>query len=185
MQAVNETSGKIITYEGAPIDAFFHSNSGGTTEMVSNVWGGSNFPYLQSVETAGESDYKQYSSEVTITKDELIDKLKQSHPDVNIDFSQNDCIKILENTESGRVKTIKFGNTEIAGTEARTLFELKSTNFSIKIDGDNITFSVIGYGHGVGMSQTGADSMAKKGSSCDDIIKHFYTGVEITYVNDL
>ena len=62
---------------------------------------------------------------------------------------------------------------------------LRSTNFTFSIDGDNITFSVVGYGHGVGMSQTGADSMAKQGSNYEDIIKHFYTGVEITYVNDL
>ena len=185
VKAVSETSGRIITYEGAPIDAFFHSNSGGTTETVSNVWGGTDLPYLQSVETSGESDYSQYSSEVTLTKDELINKLKENYPDVNIDFSAADAIKILEYTNSGRVKTIKFGNIEIAGTEARTLLGLRSTNFSFKIDGDNIIFSVTGYGHGVGMSQTGADSMAKAGSSCDDIIKHFYTGVEIIYVNDL
>ena len=83
------------------------------------------------------------------------------------------------------MKTIKFGNTEIAGTETRSLFALKSTNFSCTINGDNITFSVTGYGHGVGMSQTGADSMAKSGSNCDEIVKHFYTGVEVSFVNEL
>ena len=83
------------------------------------------------------------------------------------------------------MKTVKFGNHEISGVEARTLFGLKSTNFDITRDGDNIKFSVKGYGHGVGMSQTGADSMAKQGSSAEDIIKHFYTGVEITEVNKL
>ena len=80
------------------------------------------------------------------------------------------------------MKTIKFGNKEIAGTEARKIFGLRSTNFTFKIEGDNVIFSVIGYGHGVGMSQTGADSLAKSGSSCVDIIKHFYTGVEITTI---
>jgi stage II sporulation protein D len=185
VQAVDETSGKIITYNGNPIDAFFHSNSGGTTETVSNVWGGTDLPYLQSVETAGESDYSQYNSEVSISKNDLIDKLKAEYSDFEINFDEEDAIKILEYTDSGRVKTIKIGNTEIAGTKARSLLGLKSTNFSFSIDGDNVIFSVVGYGHGVGMSQTGADSMAKTGSSCEEIIKHFYTGVEITFVNEL
>ena len=91
----------------------------------------------------------------------------------------------MEYTESTRVKTVKFGNHEISGVEARTLFGLKSTNFEISRDGNNIKFSVKGYGHGVGMSQTGADSMAKNGSRAEEIIKHFYTGVEITEVNKL
>ena len=185
VNAVDSTKGKIITYKGKPIDAFFHSNSGGKTEAVINVWGGSNFPYLQSVETAGENNYSEYNSEVKFTKDELLKKLEEKHPDIKIDFKEKDVIKIIEYTESGRVKTIKFGNIQIAGTEARTLLGLKSTNFSFIIDNDNITFSVIGYGHGVGMSQTGADSMAKSGSSAEEIIKHFYTGVEISFVNDL
>ncbi len=183
--AVNDTSGKIITYENKPIDAFFHSNSGGITEVPVNVWGGTGYPYLQSVETSGEDAYTQYSSEVVLSQEELINKLKKKYTDISIDFANSDDIKILEYTESTRVKTVKFGNHEISGVEARTLFGLKSTNFEITRDGDNIKFSVKGYGHGVGMSQTGADSMAKQGSSAENIIKHFYTGVEITEVNKL
>ena len=80
---------------------------------------------------------------------------------------------------------MKFGNHELSGVEARTLFGLKSTNFEILKDGDNIKFSVKGYGHGVGMSQTGADSMAKLGSSAEEIIRHFYTGVEIVDLKSL
>ena len=183
--AVNETSGKIITYENKPIDAFFHSNSGGITEVRVNVWGGTGYPYLQSVETSGENTYTQYASEVTLSQEELINKLKEKYSDISIDFTNSDDIKILEYTESTRVKTVKFGNHEISGVEARTLFGLKSTNFEISRDGNNIKFSVKGYGHGVGMSQTGADSMAKNGSRAEEIIKHFYTGVEITEVNKL
>ena len=183
--AVNETSGKIITYENKPIDAFFHSNSGGITEVPVNVWGGTGYPYLQSVETSGENTYTQYASEVTLSQEELINKLKEKYSDISIDFTNSDDIKILEYTESTRVKTVKFGNHEISGVEARTLFGLKSTNFEISIDCNNIKFSVKGYGHGVGMSQTGADSMAKNGSRAEEIIKHFYTGVEITEVNKL
>lgn len=182
---INSTKGKIITYNNQPINAFFHSNSGGVTEIPVNVWGGTGYPYLQSVETSGEDAYNQYASEVTFTQEELINKLKQKYSDISIDFSNENEIKILEYTESTRVKTVKFGNHEISGVEARTLLGLKSTNFEITKDGDNIKFSVKGYGHGVGMSQTGADSMAKQGSTADEIIKHFYAGVEIKGVNEI
>lgn len=182
VSAVNQTKGKIITYNGKTINAFFHSNSGGTTESSVNIWGGISYPYLQSVQTAGEDGYEQYSSTVTFTKDELINKLKEKYPNISIDFSQDDSIKILEYTDSGRVRTVKFGNVEIAGTQARTILGLKSTNFEINKDEEKITFSVTGYGHGVGMSQTGADSMAKQGSNYEEIIKHFYTGVEISNI---
>ncbi len=185
VSAVNDTKGKIITYDDKPIDAFFHSNSGGVTEVPVNVWGGTGYPYLQSVETSGEDTYTQYSSEVVFTQEQLINKLKEKYSDISIDFSNNDDIKIMEYTESTRVKTVKFGNYEISGVEARSLLGLRSTNFEISIDDDNIKFSVKGYGHGVGMSQTGADSMAKQGSSAEDIIKHFYTGVEVSEVNIL
>ena len=184
-KAVKDTSGKIVTYENKPIDAFFHSNSGGITEIPVNVWGGTGYPYLQSVETSGEDAYTQYSSEVILSQEELLNKLQVKYADISIDFTNPDDVKILEYTESTRVKTVKFGNHEISGVEARSLFGLKSTNFEITRENDKIKFSVKGYGHGVGMSQTGADSMAKQGSSAEDIIKHFYTGVEITEVNNL
>lgn len=178
-EAVNETKGKIITYNNEPINAFFHSNSGGTTEIPVNVWGGTGYPYLQVVDTAGEEGYSQYSSEVELTNEELINKLKEKYPDIQIDFNNNEDIKIVEYTDSNRVKTIKFGNHEISGVEARTIFGLKSTNFEVEKQNGKVKFSVKGYGHGVGMSQTGADSMAKEGKNYEEIIKHFYIGVEI------
>ena len=184
-EAVNSTKGKIITYNGEPINAFFHSNSGGVTESSVNIWGGIDYPYLKSVETSGEDGYTQYSSQVQISKQDLLNKIKEKYPDCEIDFSQSDCIQIKELTTSGRVKTIKFGNKEIAGTEARSILGLKSTNFTFSIEGDNVTFSVTGYGHGVGMSQTGADALAKSGSTFEEIIKHFYTNVEIVELNSL
>lgn len=183
VSAVNATQGKIITYNGEPIDAFFHSNSGGKTEMPVNVWGGSDFPYLQSVETAGEDEYTQYSSSITLTKDELVGKLRENHPELKIDFSLPEQIIILEYTDGGRVKTIKFGNIQISGVEVRTTFGLKSANFTVHIDGDNVVFEVVGYGHGVGLSQTGSDSLARNGANYEEIIKHFYTGIEIVDVN--
>lgn len=180
VKAVNTTKGKVITYNGDVIDAFFHSNSGGITEIPVNVWGGTNFPYLQSVQTSGEEGYSQYSSEVTLTQEELINKIRAKHSDFNIDISQQDSVKILEYTEAGRVKNIQIGNLKLSGVEVRSLLGLKSTNFKIEINNGKVTFIVIGYGHGVGMSQTGADSMAKQGNNYEEIIKHFYTGVEIT-----
>lgn len=184
-KCVNETKGKIITYNNEPIEAFFHANSGGTTEIPVNVWGGSNYPYLQTVQTAGEEGYTQYSSEVVLTQDELLNKLKEKYNDIQIDFSKEDDIKIIEHTDSNRVKTVKFGNHNISGVETRTIFNLKSTNFEIKKENENIKFSVKGYGHGVGMSQTGADTMAKQGNKYEDIIKHFYNDIEIKDINSL
>ena len=182
-KCVQETQGQIITYQNQPINAFFHANSGGKTELPVNVWGGTGLPYLQVVETAGEEGYKQYESEVELTQDELIEKLKTKYSDISIDFSNQENLKILEYTDSGRVKTVKFGNHEISGIETRTLLGLKSTNFEISKENDKIKFTVKGYGHGVGMSQTGADAMAKQGKNYKEIINHFYSGVEIKEVN--
>ena len=183
-EAVDSTNGKIITYNGEVIDAFFHSNSGGVTETPVNVWGGTNYPYLQSVQTAGEEGYKQYSSEVKLTKDEFVNKIKETHPNLNIDFNDEHSIEIIEYTESNRVKTIKIGNINLSGVEIRKILGLKSTKFEVKVDNDSVIFTVTGYGHGVGMSQTGADSMAKQNSSYEDIIHHFYTNVEIIDYHD-
>lgn len=180
VNAVDSTKGKIVTYEGKPINAFFHSNSGGKTEVTANVWGGDGYPYLQSVETSGEDAYSQYQSEVSLPKQSFIDKIKEKHADFVINFDEENCIQILEYTEANRVKTIKVGNLNLSGVEVRTLIGLKSANFTVTVEGDDVKFGVIGYGHGVGMSQTGADSMAKQGSNYEEIIKHFYTGVDIT-----
>ena len=130
-QAVQSTKGKIITYENQPINAFFHSNSGGKTELPINVWGGSGYPYLQTVETAGEEGYSQYASEVTLSQQELLKKLKTKYEDISIDFANPDDIKIIEYTDGDRVKTVKFGNHNLSGVGVRTLLGLRSANFSI------------------------------------------------------
>lgn len=182
VDAVDVTKGKIITYEGKPINAFFHSNSGGKTETTINVWGGSNYPYLQTVETSGEDAYSQYESEVVLDKQSFINKIKEKHSDFVIDFNEENCIQILEYTEGNRVKLIKIGNLNLSGVEVRNLIGLKSANFKVTIENDNVKFQVLGYGHGVGMSQTGADSLAKQGKNYEEIIKHFYTGVEVVNI---
>lgn len=183
-QAVNSTIGKVILYNGEPIDAFFHSNSGGKTEMPEFVWGGS-FPYLASVETSGEDAYSTYQSEVIISKDDLISKMLENYPDFKINFKDTDNleeneIQILEFSDSGRVSKIKIGNKELSGVTARKIFGLKSAKFDIEILGNSIKFSVIGYGHGVGLSQSGSDALAKQGYTFEEIIKHYYKDVEIS-----
>lgn len=180
IQAVNETAGKIITYDNKPINAFFHSNSGGKTEVPFYVWGGTGYPYLQVVETSGEDAYSQYSSEAKFTKEEFVEKIKKEHEDFEINLDEENCIEIIKRDDSDRVVTIKVGNINLSGVETRTLLGLRSANFTVEINQDEILFKVIGYGHGVGMSQTGADALAKQGKNYEEIIKHFYTNVEIT-----
>lgn len=143
------------------------------------MWGG-DYPYLQVVETNGESDYSTYASEVVFSKDELIQKMLAKYSKFEIDFNSQEAIKILEYNESGRIKTIKVGNTNLSGVEARTIFGLKSAKFECNIENDKIKFTVTGYGHGVGLSQSGSDSLAKQGYDYKQIIKHYYKNVEIT-----
>ncbi len=184
-KCVKQTKGKIVTYENKPINALFHANSGGTTELPVNVWGGSSLPYLQVVETAGEEGYAQYSSEIILSENELMDKLKTKYNDIKIDFRNEEDLKIIEYTDSNRVKTVKFGNHNLSGVETRTIIGLKSTNFEIIKENNKIKFAVKGYGHGVGMSQTGANTMAREGKSYEEIINHFYVGVEIKDMNSI
>ncbi len=182
--AVYSTAGEVITYNGKPIDAFFHSNSGGTTEIPINVWGGSDFPYLQVVETSGEDEYSQYYSEKEYTKAEIESKMKSAYSDFSIDWNEENCIEILEYTESSRIKTLKIGNKNISGVEARKIFELKSSNFTYEISESTVKFKVIGYGHGVGLSQTGSNTLAKEGKNYKEIIEHFFKNIEIENIKD-
>lgn len=178
-RAVMETKGKFIMYNNEPINAFFHSNSGGKTELAINVWGG-NLPYLQTVETSGEDAYTSYNSEIEISKDELIKMMLEKYSEFRIDFDKTDCIKIIEYTEGGRVQKIKIGNKEISGIECRQIFGLKSAKFNFEILENKVKFFVTGYGHGVGLSQCGSDVLAKKGMKCEEIIKYYYKDVEIS-----
>lgn len=182
--AVYSTAGEVITYDGKPIDAFFHSNSGGTTEIPINVWGGSDFPYLQVVETSGEEEYSQYYSEKEYTKAEIESRMKSAYSDFSIDWNEENCIEILEYTESSRIKTLKIGNKNISGVEARKIFELKSSNFTYEISESTVKFKVIGYGHGVGLSQTGSNTLAKEGKNYKEIIEHFFKNIEIENIKD-
>jgi len=178
-EAVNSTSSQILTYEGKIIEPLFHSASGGRTENSEDVFS-SSVPYLRSVESPYESEAPKLHGSVKITVNDFISKVKSVYG--NLDLSQDNLdekIQLGEVSEGGKVKTIIIDNTEISGREMRSLFNLNSTNFSFIQTGNEIEIFTTGYGHGVGMSQWGADGMADEGFNYKEILKHYYTGVEI------
>lgn len=178
-EAVVSTQDQVITYNGGYIKAFFHASSPYKTENIDQIWGGEKLPYLVSVENKEKEDYANRTSQVTVSFSDFVTKIKEKYgKEVTIDECKSTCIN--EYTTSGRVKNIKVGEQVISAENLRTMFALKSTDFTININDENITFNVTGYGHGVGMSQVGADTYASEGYSYIDIIKHYYTGVEIS-----
>lgn len=180
-EAVDSTNNIVITYKGKYIKAYFHANSGGMTEASTEIWGKQNIPYLVPVESLGEEEHQYYETEVKLTFEELEQKLsKGSDKKCSIDVNEKNIIEILSNTRSGRVANIRIGNNIYEATDLRTKLGLKSTNFNVEIVDNNVTFKVKGYGHGLGMSQTGSNYYAKNGFTYDQIIQHYYTGVDIT-----
>ena len=179
-QAVVETSGQTVRYNGEYIKAFFHASSPNKTEDVSQIWGGASYPYLKSVENEEEEDYPNRTSRVEISKDDLLSKIDSiDESRYNIDDIQSLDIHIADYTTSGRVKNIEVCGCKIKAEDLRTYFGLKSTDFTIEINDQNVVFNVTGYGHGVGMSQVGANYYAKQGKKAEEIIKHYYTGVDV------
>lgn len=178
-RAILETDGQIITYNGQVIDALFHSSSYMKTENSRAIWNREDVPYLQSVDSV-EHPYDNSQSECEVSfitfKNTLIDK-GYVHDLTNEEMKN---IAINSYTESGRVKDIRVGGYLVDATDLRTMFGLKSTYFSVITNDTSIFFEVKGFGHGVGMSQVGADTLAKQGKNYIDIIQHYYTGVEIT-----
>ncbi len=176
---VEETRGEIILYENEPIVASFHASSGGCrTENSGDVWS-SDLPYLVSVESPGEDKRKGYNTTVTVGCDEFREKVNAEFPDANLDDDRNRWLGDISYTKGNSVKEINIGNICLRGTQVRKLFGLKSACFEISMLDDKITFNVHGSGHGVGMSQHGANIMAGNGKEYKDILKWYYTGVEI------
>lgn len=105
--------------------------------------------------------------------------MKEKYSKFEIDFSKEDAIQILEFTDGNRVKSINIGNINLTGVDVRNIFNLKSANFTVQVQENIVIFEVKGYGHGVGMSQTGANTLAKEGKNYRDIIEHFYKDVKI------
>ena len=179
-EAVVSTQNEIITYNGECIKAFFHASSPQRTEDISQIWGGENLPYLKSVESKEAEDYINRTSKVEISFEEFLNKLKENDKSfnfLNIDSVRN--IKIVDYTTSGRVKNIGIEQNKVSAEKLRTIYGLKSTNFTLDVKEDKVIFNVIGYGHGVGLSQVGANYYAQNGMKYDEIIKHYYTGVQI------
>ncbi len=177
--AIMSTKGQILTYDNKIIEPLFHSTSGGRTENSEDVFSTS-VPYLRSVESPYESEAPRLHGSIKLTVDDFINKIKSVYGD--LDISRNNLsekIVLGEVSEGGKIKTIIIDDTEISGREIRSLFNLNSTNFSF-IQSDNVIEIVTtGYGHGVGMSQWGAEGMADEGYNYKDILKHYYTDVEI------
>ncbi len=172
-EAAADTQGEIITYEGEPINALFFSNAAGRTDDVQNVFGG-NLAYLKGVESYETPDSFKYEEVEEFTKDEFLEKISAAYPEIT-----EGNIEILSRDDSGRVQTVRIGGSELKGTEVRTALALNSTNFTVEVSGNSVVFDVKGYGHGVGLSQAGAEEMAKRGYDYKAILKHYYTDVEI------
>ncbi len=179
-EAVQATSGQILTYEGNPIYASFFSTSNGYTENSEDYWE-NKAPYLRSVESPWDVDSPKYEDKATFTVAEFEQKL-------GVDLSNNSIGSIENLTEGKRVAEVSVGGKTFTGREIRDLLGLRSSDFTWERVGDTINVVTKGYGHGVGMSQYGANGMAEDGKAYADIVKHYYQGVAISemenYVTD-
>lgn len=167
--AVIDTKGIVIKYNSGLIDALYHSTSNGYTEDASNVWKNS-VPYLKSVSSEYDTTNKNFIYNKFISYQDLSNKLG-----IPVSYSSN--IEISEKTNSGRVKYLNIDGNIFNGVNVRTILELRSTDFVFEKQETGINIITKGYGHGVGMSQYGANGMANNGYSYKDIILHYYTGV--------
>ena len=168
-QAVNETTGEYLTYDGKIIKAFFFSTSSGKTENCKDVFG-ENLPYLVSVSSTWDENSPSYIDKKTFTKEEFYEKL-------NLPYEEKLDIEITRN-DTNSINTITINNNQLKGTDFRYELNLKSTNIDIKNLDDKIEITSKGFGHGVGLSQYGAQELALKGYKYDEILKYYYQGTE-------
>lgn len=169
--AVNSTKGIYLTYNGNYIEAVYHSTSNGKTEDSSNVWGNS-FPYLISVDSVYDNSNPSFSISKSFSYSYISSKL-------GINVSSNTEFNILGYTSGGRVSSISVDGTEFSGVSFRSMLGLRSADFDIVKNDEGVVITTRGYGHGVGMSQYGANGMGKAGYSYSDILLHYYPGVSI------
>lgn len=170
-EAINETSGEYLTYEGKVINAMFFSTSVGATENSEEVFV-SALPYLRSVDSKWDEASPAYTDTYTFTLEEFYKKL-------NLQYNQTLTIEVTSKTSTGRTRTLKINGTEINGRNLATKLNLRSNYFDIVQNENNVTITTKGFGHGVGMSQYGANGMAKEGYKYDQILKHYYQNTEI------
>ena len=176
--AVAETGNQVILYQGQLIDAVFHSSSSAATQDAVEVWGNS-VPYLQSVDSPEGEGVPNYESQVTLTTQEFKDAFLKAQPTASLEGDPASWVGTIERTQSGSVHAITIGGVTVSGAQARQIFSLRSASFDVSLSGDTFTFSVTGFGHGVGMSQYGADAMAEEGKGYVEILQHYYTGVTV------
>ncbi|MCX8093960.1 MAG: SpoIID/LytB domain-containing protein [Candidatus Goldbacteria bacterium] len=183
-EAIDETTDEIITYNGEVIQAYFHSNSGGKTASSEEIWGGK-LEYLKSKDDEYCKKEKNYRWNITFSSEKISELLKKN----KIIIGEIYDIKIMERGESGRIKFLKIygssGTITIKGKDFRNFIgenDIKSTNFTITKNNNNFIFDGYGWGHGVGLSQESAKSMAENGWDYKKILKYFYSGVDITKV---
>ena len=179
IRAVEGTSGQILTYEGALIEATYFSCSGGRTEDAAAVWGGE-VPYLQSVDSPGEEYASKYIAEVYFDREALEKKL-----DIDLHGSPESWIRGITYTEGGGVASLTIGGDRFTGVELRKLLELNSTAFSVTVKENGLLLTTLGHGHRVGMSQYGADAMALSGKTYDQILLYYYQGTRIDKIDTL
>ena len=178
-EAVASTKGEVIVYENGLIDAVFHSTSGGITENSEDVWV-NKVPYLRSVLSQYEDHSPKLISTKNISIDEFVSGMMSLDNTMKLDKKKlAGQIQIIERSSGGRILKMKVGNRYFKGRDLRDQFALNSSNFTIDVNKNDISFAVVGNGHGIGMSQYGADGMAQHGSTYREIVKHYYTGVEI------
>lgn len=177
-QAVEATSGYVLTYEGTLIEATYFSCSGGSTEDAVAVWG-TDFPYLRATDSPGEENATHYTDTVCFTVSEFQNKLGRT-----LTGKPESWLGTVTYTAGGGVASMDIGGENYTGTRLRTLLGLRSTAFTMTAEGDTITVTTKGFGHRVGMSQYGADAMAVQGSSFQEILAYYYRGTELTYLGD-
>ena len=173
--SVDKTKGEYLTYKGEVVQAFFFSTSSGKTENSEDVFV-SSLPYLRSAESPWDKASPVISNTSTFT-------LQEFYTNIGLKYNDKPIINIVEKSDAGHIKKIKIGNTVFKGTEFRKLLNLKSTCFDITVEKDKIVINTQGNGHDVGMSQYGANFMAKEGYNYKDILKHYYKDVEISNLN--
>lgn len=178
-RAVTETDGECVLYDGAPVLAVFHSSSAGTTQDAQAVWSAS-LPYLKSVETPeGEDTVPNYRSTASFSAAGLRETLLAALPEAKLDGAPSNWFTDIRQQPNGTVTSLSVGGVEVGGNRLRTILNLRSACFTISFDGDTVVFSVTGYGHGVGMSQYGANVLAGNGMNYREILEWYYTGAEV------
>ena len=178
--AVVDTDGETMLYDGAPILAVFHASAAGVTRTSSAVWSGDDKPYLQPVSSPENGDNTpNYYSHVDFTLAQLQDKLRSAFPKANLSGAASEWLTGAERDEGGNIITMYVGGIKTQGSKVRSALGLRSACFTWEYADGKASFYVTGYGHGVGLSQYGANQMAKSGSDYRAILTHYYTGVKI------